>query len=251
MLIQLIVLNHCIVHSTIFKFADDLKCYLPIRTHMDSTHLQHDLNLLYRWSTENLLSFKVNKCVVLQCLPSSTSAITVYNLDNFELSKVPQHKDLGIIFTTNLTWQSHYEAITAKAYKSIGLIRRTFKNTISIQPKRTLYLTLVRSTLLYCSPLWRPNLINDISMLERIQRRATKFILNDFTSDYKERLMDLKLLPLMYTFELLDILFFIRSLKYPTPSFNISNYVTFNNSNTNIKLHHKILSNSICQFLFL
>ena len=39
------------------------------------------------------------------------------------------------------------------------------------------------------------------------------------------------------------------SLKYPTPSFNISNYVTFNNSNTrssNIKLHHKILSNSIC-----
>ena len=61
--------------------------------------------------------------------------------------------------------------------------------------------------------------------------------------------MDLKLLPLMYTFELLDILFFIRSLKYPTPSFNISNCVTFNNSNTrssNIKLHHNILSNSIC-----
>ena len=109
-------LSQVVVHSTIFKFADDLKCYLPIRTHMDSTHLQHDLNLLYKWSTENLLSFKVNKCVVLQCLPSSTSAITVYNLDNFELSKVPQHKDLGIIFTTNLTWQSHYEAITAKAY---------------------------------------------------------------------------------------------------------------------------------------
>ena len=29
-------------------------------------------------------------------------------------------------------------------------------------------------------------------------------------------------------YQLQDILFFIRSLKHPIPSFNISNYVTFN-----------------------
>ena len=44
---------------------------------------------------------------------------TVYNLNNSELSVVSQNKDLGILFTANLTWDSHYEAITAKA---IGLI---------------------------------------------------------------------------------------------------------------------------------
>ena len=39
--------------------------------------------------------------------------------------------------------------------------------------------------------------IKDIITLERIQRHPTKFILNDYCSDYKNRLIKLKLLPLM------------------------------------------------------
>ena len=48
-----------------------------------------------------------------------------------------------------------------------------------------------------------------------VQRRATKYILNDFTSDYKDRLISLELLPLMMFYELLDIMFFVKSLKAP------------------------------------
>jgi len=101
-------------------------------SHSDSIHLQQDLDSLFGWSTENLLSFKLSKCVVLQCLSSSMSPNTVYNLNNSELSVVSQHKDLGILFTANLAWNSHYEAITTKALKSIGLICRTFSNATSV-----------------------------------------------------------------------------------------------------------------------
>ena len=45
-------------------------------------------------------------------------------------------------------------------------------------------------------------------MLERIQQQASKFILDDYTMDYKTRLIELKLLPLMYLFELLDIIYY-------------------------------------------
>ena len=45
-------------------------------------------------------------------------------------------------------------------------------------------------------------LFNDILLLEKVQRRATKVILNDYTSDYKSRLIKLQLLPLMYAYEL-------------------------------------------------
>ena len=38
--------------------------------------------------------------------------------------------------------------------------------------------------------------------------------------------INLKLLPLMYTFELQDILFAIKSLKSPTNQFNIQNFIT-------------------------
>ena len=50
----------------------------------------------------------------------------------------------------------------------------------------------------------------EILLLERIQRRATKFILNDYKSDYKSRLNSTRLLPLMYWFELQDIYFLLR-----------------------------------------
>ena len=75
--------------------------------------------------------------------------------------------------------------------------------------------------------------MTDIINLERIQRRATKHILNDYTSYYKDGLLSLKLLPLMYIRELQDILFAIKSL---TNQFNIKNFITFNSSTTGLEL---------------
>ena len=75
-----------------------------------------------------------------------------------------------------------------------------------------------------------------------MQRHATKFILNDYTSDYKTRLIQLGLLSLVYIYEIADILFFIKSLKTPTDKFNMLTYVNFNTDSTRssgTKLHHK------------
>ena len=49
--------------------------------------------------------------------------------------------------------------------------------------------------------------------LEAVQCRNTKFIFNDYTSDYKSRLLSLQLLPQMMLYELNDILFFVKSLR--------------------------------------
>ena len=48
----------------------------------------------------------------------------------------------------------------------------------------------------------------------------------------KDCLINLRLLPLMYIFELQDILFAIKSIKSSTNQFNINNYITFNSTNT-------------------
>ena len=87
--------------------------------------------------------------------------------------------------------------------------------------KMKLYLTLVHSQLMYCTPIWCPYLQKHIQNIERIQRRVTKFILNDYDSNYKTQLLTLELLPLMYLLELQDIIFTVKSLKYPTKGFNI------------------------------
>ena len=101
-----------------------------------------------------------------------------------------------------------------------------------IHTKKVLYISLIKSTLTYCSPIWHPQYLKDIQAIENVQRRATKFILHDYASSYKSRLLTLHLLPLMMQFEINDILFFITSIKNPTKRFNILHYVTFSTAST-------------------
>jgi len=89
------------------------------------------------------------------------------------------------------------------------------RTPLAPRPKN-LYIFLVRSKLLYCSPLRRPYLLKDIESLEKVQWRATKFILSNYQSDYKIRLIQSGMLLLMYIYEIADILFFIKSIKNPS-----------------------------------
>ena len=123
----------------------------------------------------------------------------------------------------------------------LGLIYHTFAPTHSSSTLVRLYVSLVRSQLLYCTQVWRPHLMKDILNLERIQCYATKYILSDYTSCYKDHYINLRLLPLMYIFELQDILFAIKSIKSPINQFNINNYITFNSTNTRSGSSNKLL----------
>ena len=128
----------------------------------------------------------------------------------------------------------------AKAYKLLGLFRRVFASTYCPLAKKVLYISLIRSKITYCSPVWHPYLLVDIRTLESIQRRATKFILNDFHSSYRHRLTELHLLPLMMIFEINDILFFVKQLKTPSEHFNILTLLSFCSGQTRSATHFKM-----------
>ena len=134
------------------------------------------------------------------------------------------------------------------------MIRRTFSCHCPVGTKLKLYTSLIRSQLQYGSQLWRPMHAKDIHKLEQMQRRATKFILNNVSSNYKSRLLALWLLPLMMLYELNDVMFFINNVKSPSQSFDILNGVTFSSSNTRScsgKLVHRSSStNSQRHFYF-
>ena len=242
-------------------FADDpnvLRLYQILPTLSNPTDiisLQNALNQAFNWSNTNDLFFNESKFLHIHFGKD-------FGSHNFTINGTPIVrsncvKDLGVHISSFLKSSTHCEFIASNAYKSLGLIRRTF-STHSTIAKKLLYLTLVRSRLTYCSQLWRPYLLKDISLLERVQRRATKYILNDYHSPYKSRLIQLDLLPLMYQYELSDLLFFIKSYKTPYPHFDINNYISMKasvsttRSSSSGKLVHRIsTTNSNRHFLFL
>ena len=231
--ISMIFLLICINFSNIHIFADDTKCSHQIKSTSDTIELQSDLDMLNDWSNKWNLSFNSQKCVLLKFYKNPSLFMnSSYFLSGRQISPKESHRDLGIILQQDLGWHKHYDSISAKAYRQLGLLRRTFSSSNSVYTKKKLYLSLVRSQLLYCSQLWRPMLVKDTEALERIQKRATKFILGNSDGDYKERLVKLKLLPLMYSFELADIMFFVNSFKNKTNRFCITDFVSISCSNT-------------------
>ena len=87
-------------------------------------------------------------------------------------------------------------------------------------------------------------LVKDIVTLEKIQRRSTRFITGTPSLSYRERLISLHLLPLMYFYEYLDVILMVQSLQHPDDSFNIYDYITFSShatcssSSSKISLKH-------------
>jgi hypothetical protein len=92
----------------------------------------------------------------------------------------------------------------------LGFIKRSTRTIKNFKVRRTLYITLVRSQMGYATQVWSPQTIGLIARLERVQRRASKYILDlPFLceSSYTQRLIDLVFLPLSYWHEYLDMLF--------------------------------------------
>ena len=146
---------------------------------------------------------------------------TTYNINLSTITRADTHRDLGILVSSNLSWEPHYQYIIVKAYKLPGLLRRTFSthNTIS----NYIYPLFAPS---YCIVQSHGNHIssNTCTFLNKFNtEQPSIYIQNNFTSDYKTRLLKLQLLPLVYTFDLSDIMFFIKSYKSPHSVFNITN----------------------------
>ena len=98
-----------------------------------------------------------------------------FHLGNDVIKITSEHKDLGILVTSNLCWSSHITSICGKSYASLALIKKSLPSWSKVSIKRSLYISLVRSKLTYCSQIWRPSLIKDIRRIENVQRSLNIF----------------------------------------------------------------------------
>ena len=140
-------------HSHIFLYADDTKCLKNVSSQSDSHSLQDDLSNLFSWSLQWNLHFNENKCVLLRLCPKHPSVLHDYTINSSTIQVLDCYRDLGILISSDLKWGNHLTLITARAYKVLGLIRRSFSNGLSTSANKRLYSSLVRSQLTYASQI--------------------------------------------------------------------------------------------------
>ena len=185
------------VSSTLRLFADDCLLYRKIKSPQDSILLQKDLDLLSQWASIWQMNFNTSKCVVLRCSRSPSPIQYIYRLNAHILDIKEEHPYLGITLHQSLSWSSHISKLSTKASQTFNFLRRNLSKC-SPSIKASAYLTLVRPILEYAAVAWDPHQLNHIHALEKIQRRAARWVMNNYSrySSVSEMLHNLNWQPL-------------------------------------------------------
>ena len=70
------------------------------------------------------MQLNINKCKSITFTRKRTKINFNYNLNNINLDSVSEIRDLGVLFDAKLTFKSHINNVTNRAFKLCGFIRR-------------------------------------------------------------------------------------------------------------------------------
>jgi len=107
---------------------------------------------------------------------SKNPIIFNYKLNNTKLVRVTEIKDLGIYFESDFSFKFHHKNILNKSYRMLGFINRNTQHFKQPSSLKTLYCSLVRSSLEFGSIIWSQNLSTYLNDLEAVQYKFLKRI---------------------------------------------------------------------------
>ena len=129
------------------------------------------------WTRHNNIQFNASKCKALTITRKKSPLNFIYKLDSVDLGGRRIIKKKSVNITNSLSWNTHIHAITARTNKLLGLLKRTCTLLNDVSARRSLYLALVKSQLSYATQVWSPDKIVLKTQIERVQSRATRWIL--------------------------------------------------------------------------
>ena len=231
-------IERSIKNSKLKMFADDSrlsKAVNPSNPSNDEMLLQNDLDAVLEWALCNnmqlnddkfeLLVHRVhihapnmNMRMLLQ-LPFADCQISRHYLlpSNMLLEESTSVSDLGITVSSDFDFEHHINQISKKAHLKSSWVLSVFKSREK-KIMLTLFKSLIRSTIEYCSVLWSPFRVHLISKLETVQRRFTSKIKSVSHLDYWQRLSCLNLMSLQRRHERFQIIYLWKILNQLVPN---------------------------------
>ena len=184
------------LNATCRLFADDCLLYKCYSEFQETNRLQEDLNKLEIWSNRWLLEFNPSKCKVMYISNRKSIKKADYFLNGQKLESVEFEKYLGVYIQSNLKWSKHVNYVYQDSMRKLGFLKRSF-NKCEPVVKENLYNQLIRSKLEYASSVWDPHNIGEEQKIEKIQKRAYKYIYGvKSIPNYILYLKEYKILPL-------------------------------------------------------
>ena len=125
------------------------------------------------------MAFHPDKCTKLSISQKKNTINHDYILQNHTLECVSSAKYLGVTLQSNLKWNKYIDNITSIGNKSLGFLKRNLK-VANTEIKSRAYQALVRPKLEYSCSVWDPHTKDQQQKLEKVQRRAARYVQNNY-----------------------------------------------------------------------
>ena len=103
-----------------------------------------------------------------------------YNIHNTRLSIGESAKYLGVLIDSKLSWNTQCSALFKKANSSLAFLQGNLYSCPKGVKERC-FNTFVRPTLEHGCRVWDPHKITQIDNLEKINKRAARFVTGNYT----------------------------------------------------------------------
>ncbi|CAH8511872.1 unnamed protein product [Dicrocoelium dendriticum] len=191
-------------------YADDLKLWMEVTSAEDADRLQNTLDRLHDWSLKWQLPINRDKCSVLPI--GATEPFGVYHLGGYLLNNVKQERDLGVIVCCDLKTTQDTLKKVAAANRLLCSIRRAFSR-LTPEIFRLIFSSHVRPILEYGLPAVHPLTKLEHGLIEKVQRRGSKYIFEFRHLPYHIRLQHLNMFSLEYRRRRGDLIYARRILR--------------------------------------
>lgn len=164
--------------------------------------------------------------------------------------------DLGVIFQSNLDFSLHINNLISRAFKKLSFLKRKCYDFTNEQTLKTLYFTLIRSTLEYCCVIWSPYYNNKCLSIEKVQNNFLRFL---YYRKFNHCPFDVPSLTLQETFgvqplksrrDLCILMFFYRILNNRIDCSDILDLVQFSVNRRNLRSTNLFVT-QCCKFNYI
>ena len=172
----LVMINDLQINTPLYKYVDDCSTYEIVSRSFLNSSLQANINTINDWTNHNNMRLNVSKTKEMRVsflrVPMEFDALSSSGL-NIEI--VQTFKLLGVIISSDLTWNAHVDYICTKASKRLYALRILKRSGAPANDLITVFCAFIRPVLEYASPVWHfslPQFLAD--QIESIQKRALK-----------------------------------------------------------------------------
>jgi len=158
-------------------YADDSNIFIQGKNLLNMTlTLNEELKKISYWIHANKLSLNVDKTKFILFKTKQKQVFTSQvMMNNKTIEQIHTIKFLGVVISSDLSWDHHTRYISTKVSKGVGIMCKV-RHNLCEKTLLTLYYSFIYPYLSYCIEVWGATTNKNLSALHKLQKKVTRTI---------------------------------------------------------------------------